>query len=196
MGKGKKCNFTEEQIAWLKENFADTLNADICEYLDCKETTLRLLARSLGLQKSKAHLDWRQDKARKGLKRYYLTHKPTDNSEHLRKYCFKKGNDPRTLKGFREGLERGHKKRNQLIREEKARIAFGLPQRTKLRLKRQPRPKIDQRHYLKTLGYIIDNENNIAYWTETTRRAIKLELKPKFFKYKPYEQDGNICHQP
>lgn len=192
MSKGKKCIFSDEQIAWLKENFADTLNADICEYLDCKETTLRLLARSLGLQKSKAHLDWRQDKARKGLKRYYLTHKPTNNSEHLRKYCFKKGNDPRTLKGFRDGIIRGHEKRNQIIREEKARIAFGLPQRTKLRLKRQPRPKIDQRHYLKKLGYIIDNENNIAYWTETTRRAVKLELKPKFFKYKPYEQDGNI----
>ena len=107
-------------------------------------------------------------------------------------YCFKKGNDPRTLKGFRDGIIRGHEKRNQIIREEKARIAFGLPQRTKLRLKRQPRPKIDERHYLKKLGYIIDNENNIAYWTETTRRAVKLELKPKFFKYKPYEQDGNI----
>lgn len=192
MSKGKKCIFSDEQIAWLKENFADTLNADICEYLDCKETTLRLLARSLGLEKSEAHKERRQEKARKGLKRYYLTHKPNDNHEHLMPYCFKNGNDPRTLKGFRDGIIRGHEKRNQIIREEKARIAFGLPQRTKLRLKRQPRPKIDQRHYLKKLGYIIDNENNIAYWTETTRRAVKLELKPKFFKYKPYEQDGNI----
>lgn len=192
MSKGKKCIFSDEQIAWLIENFADTLNEDICEVLDCGETTLRLLARSLGLQKSKAHLDWRQEKARKGLKRYNLTHKPHDNHEHLMPYCFKKGNDPRTLKGFRDGIIRGHEKRNQIIREEKARIAFGLPQRTKLRLKRQPRSKIDQRHYLKKLGYIIDNENNIAYWTETTRRAVKLELKPKFFKYKPFEQDGNI----
>lgn len=185
-----KIIFTEDQISWLKVNFADTTNADLCEYLGCKETTLRLLARSLGLQKSTAHNEWRKDKARKALRRYYLTHKPTNNSAHILKYCFKKGNDPRTFEGFRDGIVRGHQKRNQIIREEKARIAFGLPQRTKLHLKCQPRKKIDQRHYLKSLGYIIDVENNIAYYTEETHRATKLEAMPKrFFTFKRWEPE-------
>lgn len=196
MSQGIKHVITDVQLSWLKENFADTPNADICEFLDCGETTLRLLARSLGLEKSKAHLDWRQDKAREGLHKYYITHKPPGNFTRVRKYCFQKGNDPRTFKGFRDGLERGHKKRNQTIREEKARIAFGLPQRTKLQLKRQPRPKIYQRHYLKSLGYIIDNENNIAYYTPDTTRAVKMEageVKRNYFKFKPY-QDGLEIH--
>ena len=195
MSQGKKCVFTDEQIAWLKENFSDTLNEDICKRLGCSDTTLRLLARSLGLEKSEAHKQRRQDKALKGIRRYFLTHKPTDNSAHLRQYCFKPGNDPRTLKGFRDGLERGHAKRNQTIREEKARIAFGLPQRTKLHLKSQPRKKIDQRHYLKTLGYIIDEANNIAYYTDQTRRAVKLESGPKrFFSFGPLPENENISN--
>jgi hypothetical protein len=195
MSQGKKFHFTDEQIAWVKEHFPDTLNAEICEYLDCSETVLRLLARSLGLEKSEAHKQRRQDKALKGIRRYFLTHKPTDNSAHLRQYCFKPGNDPRTFGGFQDGLKRGHAKRNQTIREEKARIAFGLPQRTKLHLKSQPRKKIDQRHYLKGRGYIIDNENNIAYYTDQTARAVKLETGPKrYFSFAPLPENENISN--
>ena len=143
------------------------------------------------MEKSKEHLDRRKDKARKALRRYYLTHKPTDNSAHLRPYCFKPGNDPRQLDGYADGFSRGQAKRNQTIREEKARIAFGLPQRTKMRLIHQPRPKIDQRHYLKRLGYIIDEQDNIAYYTDTTKRAVRMEAggkKKSYFKFKRYEQ--------
>lgn len=199
MSAGKKFHFTDGQIAWLRENFADTLNADLCEYLDCKETTLRILARSLGLHKSKAHLERRKDKARKGLRRYYLTHKPTNNSAHLRPYCFKPGNDPRLLKGYADGFARGQAKRNQTIREEKARIAFGLPQRTKMNLKRQPRQKIEQRYYLRQLGYIIDDQNNIAYYTTDTTRAVKMEagdVKRNYFKFKKYEQPTEHQREP
>ena len=186
--KGKKLVLSDEQMAWLVENFADTENAVIREALGCCETTLRVLARSLGLWKSEAHMEKRKDKARVGLRRYFLTHKANDNHEHLMPFCFKKGNDPRLFDGFWDGLARGHAKRNQTIREEKARIAFGLPQRTRMQLKRQPRPKIHQRHYLKTLGYIVDG--NVAYYTPDTTRAMKLEegkVKKVYFKFMPYE---------
>lgn len=186
---GVKFHFTDEQIVWLKENFADTLNKDICEHLECGETTLRLLARSLGLRKSKAHLDRRQDKARDGLRRYYITHKPTYNVDHIKPYQFKAGNDPRTFKGFWEGIENMKETRRQMIREEKARIAFGLPQKTALRLKRQPRPLVWQRSYLKACGYILDEGKRVAYWTEGTKRALILEArkgKHNFYTFKEY----------
>lgn len=190
MTKGVKIIFTDEQIAWVVENFADTMNADICEYLQCGETTLRLLARSLGLEKSREFYDRRSEKAKKNLRRYFLTHPPTDNSKNLMPFCFKKGNDPRELKGFWSGMEKMKETRRRIIREEKARIAFGLEQRTRLQLKKQPRAKVYVRHYLKKKGYIIDDEKHIAYYTDETVRAFKIESRPKrFYSFEPITKE-------
>ena len=185
---GVKFHFSEEQIAWLKENFADTPNDDLCAFLQCGGTTLRMLKNRYGLAKSAAYLAERDEKARKGREIYYRTHKPKDNSAHLRPYCFKKGNDPRTLKGFWDGVERAKATRRESIREEKARIAFGLPQRTGLILKKQPRAKVHQRHYLKKCGYILDEANHVAYWTSATKRAFKIEERERnYYRFKEQE---------
>ena len=58
-----------------------------------------------------------------------------------------------------------------------------------MHLKKQPRQKIWQRCYLKKRGYILDERNNIAYYTDTTLRATRMESRPKrYYTFKPYEQ--------
>jgi len=77
------------------------------------------------------------------------------------------------------------------FREERARWIFGLPQKTRIRVRKQPHLKTNQRSYLRHLGYIIDEVNNIAYYTEDTRRATRMEAgkcKKCYFKFKQYEQ--------
>ena len=80
--------------------------------------------------------------------------------------------------------------------EDQIRWKWGLETRTKLKVKKQPKAKCNQRSYLKKQGYIIDDEKHIAYWTEDTIRATRLErvergvqkgaFKP-FYTFKPYE---------
>lgn len=188
---GVKFYFSEEQVKWLKENYADTPNAEVRNYLKCGETTLRTLVKKYGLAKSEAFVKWREERSRKALRKYYQTHKPTDNSAYIRPYCFKKGNDPKALgQKFWDGIEKARVKRNQTIREDKARITFGLPQKTKMKLIQQPRAKVHQRYYLKKCGYILDEEKRIAYYSPDTRRAFKIETrqnKRNYYTFKEYE---------
>ena len=45
---------------------------------------------------------------------------------------------------------------------------------------------IRMRKYLRERGYIVDSTNLIAYWTNDTKRAIRMESEPIFFQYKQY----------
>ena len=84
------------------------------------------------------------------------------------------------------------------FREEQVRRRWGIHQLTKIKVLRQPKQKVSQRSYLKKLGYILDETNNIAYWTEETTRAVKMERDwskkvHQYYKFKPY-QDGLEIH--
>lgn len=83
-------------------------------------------------------------------------------------------------------------------REERARVLFGLPQKTRLKVKVQPKQKCSQRSYLKKLGYILDERNCVAYYDENTTRAVRMERHWRkgirnYYKFMPYEQGE---HQP
>jgi hypothetical protein len=90
----------------------------------------------------------------------------------------------------REAIQRRIEAYNMTYREEKARCVFGLPKKTKIRVRREPIQKKSQRTYLRGRGYIIDRENNIAYWTPNTRRAVRMEAytkKKSYYKFLSYE---------
>lgn len=79
------------------------------------------------------------------------------------------------------------------FREEQVRRRWGIHQLTKIKVLQQPRAKCSQRSYLKKLGYILDETNCIAYWTEETTRAVKMERDwskkvHQYYKFKPYEE--------
>lgn len=83
----------------------------------------------------------------------------------------------------------------QTLRVERARVLFGLEQKTGIKVKKQPRPKRRQRCYLKQHGYILDEQNCIAYWTETTERALIMEKgnrNRQYYKFKPLSEKEAI----
>ncbi len=194
MASGIKWVLTDEQITWLKENFHNTMNCECAEYLGISMTAVHRFARQYGLKKSK-----------EGFKKIMLENgkkiqvaKRRNNSNPPKGYQIPKGDQYRFKKGVSnyEGIGRErtkellndlHKRNVEARRIDRARVMFGLPQLSKLNVKRQPQQKIYDRCYLKRLGYIIDEENLIAYWTPQTKRAVKLEKRPRrFYHFREY----------
>lgn len=77
------------------------------------------------------------------------------------------------------------------FREEQVRRKWGVHQLTKIKVLQQPKAKCSQRYYLKHLGYILDEPNCVAYYTDETTRAVKMERGwskriHNYYKFKPY----------
>lgn len=193
----KPRRLTQEEEAYLLANYATTLNRDIVEHLHTSRRTLSRWARQYGLVK-----DWtaiepkRRELISKLSRKALLLREYRGHPENGIKTRFQPGYNAREKFGAEKFAEMHRKTvetRRQTYKEERARVAFGLPQRTRLRVVRQPRQKIEDRCYLKKRGYILDENNNIAYWTETTQRATRLEAMPRrFYTFKPYENGMEI----
>lgn len=69
--------------------------------------------------------------------------------------------------------------RAKLYEAEKMRIRWGLEQRTKRHFRIEPKERLLQRNRLERLGYIVDKENLIAYYTPETKRAPRIEKVPR-----------------
>lgn len=194
-----KIVLTDEQVAWLKDNYATTLNNTIRKHLGISMRTLNRFAKSMGLSKDHDTIEvLRCERIAIEARKRSLLGKYKGTPENGLKTRFKPGYKARDLFGAEKFAEMHRKTvetRRKTYMEERARVAFGLPQRTKMRVSRQPRQKIYQRYYLKKHGYILDEPNCIAYWTDATQRATKLEAMPKkFYTFKRYE-NGLEIHQ-
>lgn len=192
MNPHNKIVLADEQVAWLKDNYATTLNDTIRKRLGISMRTLNRLAKTFGLSKDTAVIEvLRCEKITAAARKRSLLGKYDGHPENCLKTRFKTGYKARERFGeekFAEMHRKTVETRRKTYIEERARVTFGLPQRTKMRVTRQPRKKIQDRCYLKMRGYIIDEANCIAYYTDQTRRATKLEAMPRrFFIFLPYE---------
>ena len=187
-----KIILTQEQEAYLRENYATVIHYTICQELGISKRTLVRLARERGLVKDMEAIEGqRRKRLSEALRHKYMVFGykgPAENGSATR---FKKGYNARELFGV-EKFDRMHKKavetRKKRLAEERARVTFGLPQRTRLRVKRQPKQKILDRSYLKKRGYILDERNNIAYYTASTRRAVRMEAMPRrYYSFMQWE---------
>ena len=89
----------------------------------------------------------------------------------------------------RERIQHAVEGRRRTYLNEKMRVMRGLPQQTKLKIRSQPRQLILDRSYLKSRGYILDEEKMVAYWTNTTRRAPRIESRPvRYYSFAKYEE--------
>lgn len=180
-----KVILSDEQDMYLVKNYATVLNATLCQELGISARTLARLARERNLQKDMEAIESQRRKKLSESVRRALRRKGTiRHPENGIKTRFKPGFNPIELFGeekFREAHKKAIEARKKRFLEEHARVTFGLPQKTKMRVIRQPRQKILDRSYLKRRGYIIDDKENIAYWTDETRRATRLEARPKRF---------------
>ena len=184
MYKGK-IELTEKQIDWLKKNFKNKKNAEIANKLGISETSIHRLARQYGLTKTKQFMRKVQQNATEKAKASHErsgTYPPKGyiipGSEE---YRFKKGVTPEQRIGHRKNrkrIEKSAESRRRTFKEERGRAAFGLPQKTRLRVKQQPKRKIQIRWYLKRRGYEFDERRNIAYWSDDTKRSPRIEAMP------------------
>lgn len=195
MGKTDKIALTPEQERWLVAHFRHTKNDDIMERLGISHSTLHRKARELGLTKTRQFMRKVQREAADKAKASHLrngTYPPKGyiipRSEEFR---FKAGVTPVERLGKRrerQRIERSAESRRKTLREEKARALFGVPRKTKLRVVKEPKGKTEHRWYLKMRGYILDERELIAYWTDETRRSVILESRPrKWYRFLPLE---------
>ena len=196
MGNYDKITLSPEQERWLVRHFKHTRNDDIMDRLGISHSTLHRKARELGLTKTRQFMRKVQREAADKAKASHLrngTYPPKGyiipRSEEFR---FKAGVTPAERLGDernRQRIERSAESRRKTFREERARKLFGLPQRTGLRVLKEPRGKTGHRWYLRKRGYILDERELIAYWTDETRRATILESRPrKWYRFRPLER--------
>lgn len=130
--------------------------------------------------------------------RYHLRKSP----EHLHAMGVKAGKASNIARGgdnsacyTPEAMAKRVASYRKTFREEQVRRRWGIHQLTKIKVLRQPKQKISQRSYLKSLGYVLDEPNCIAYWTPDTVRAVKMERDwskkvKQYYKFKPlYENE-------
>lgn len=184
--KGRKVELTPKQEAWLRKHFPNTKNAELMEKLGIGDGTLHRYARKMGLTKTRQFMKKIHKEISEAAKASHLangTYPPKGyRIPRSEEFWLKPGESIRDRIGTRR-WNRARKKAaetwKQTYREEHARAWFGVPQKTKLRVTSQPRQKICDRSYLKRRGYILDEQNLVAYWTPETHRATRLEARPR-----------------
>ena len=164
---------TQEQIAFIRENFANTPNKELARFLGISSSAVSNIQRRYSLVKSKEH-----SKAMHRLS-------GLASADSLGKIEL----TPEVLAKRAESFKK-------TWRTEKARVAFGLPQKTKIRVKKWSKKKTEQAYYLRQRGYILDEDRKIAFFTPQTHRATRLEAIPRgrqigklksFYEFQPYE---------
>lgn len=193
-----KIILTTEQEQYLRDNYATVIHHTLCQHLGVSTRTLVRMARARGLVKDMDAIAG-QKAERISAALQHLSRiggiKCT-GPENGKAARFKPGFHAKEFFGeekFKEMHRKTAETRRKTFREERARVTFGLPQKTRLRVKKQPRQKIYQRYYLKKLGYILDEQNCIAYYTPETTRAVNMERGWSkkynlYYKFKPYEE--------
>ena len=197
MGKTEKITLTPEQERWLVAHFRHTRNEEIGERLGISQSSLHRFARELGLTKTRQFMRKQQRNAADKAKESHLrngTYPPKGyRIPRSEEFQFKAGVTPVERLGKRrerKRIERSAESLRKTRREEKARMLFGVPRKTRLRVVKEPRAKTCQRWYLKRRGYILDERELIAYWTPETRRATILEKRPRrWYLFRPLERE-------
>lgn len=192
---------SNQKIHWLKVNYATTKNAVICEYLGIKLYKLWTLAKKYKLEKSE---EFMRKVAKENSDLAQIINKK-DNYAKQRENFRKAKEEGRTYK-FPKGkswirdmceperraelLAKMSENRKRLIAEERKRIAWGFPQKTKLRVHEQNRPRSAVKYKLRKQGYIFDKEKYLSdrvwifYYNEETQRTKAEEKYTKKFHFK------------
>ena len=189
--QGVKTILTDKQLDYLIRHFKDTDNEYLAMKLGISETVLHRFARRFGLKKTRAHMKRMQMECAMAAKASHLKHGTYPPKGYViprsEEFRFKKGESSRKRWGKvkeRHRIEKAAASRRETMMDERMRVRMGKPQLTKMRVTKQPHQKILDRSYLKKRGYILDEENVIAYWTPETLRATRLEAAPRrFYKF-------------
>ena len=170
MKKPKSKHLTSEQLAYIKAHYPNESNEQIAEALGLSKWTIKSRAEKHGWHKS-----------------------PEYKSALCREVAIKFNNAARI------NTPESYAKREATLKKqyetERLRIRWGVHQLTKRHIRLEGRDKLLQRNRLKRLGYIVDEQKLIAYYTPQTHRAKRLEAIPRgvrkgsikpYYDFKPY----------
>jgi len=189
-----------DKVERLKRMFKNTPNDVIMEKLDISFSTLHRTARALGLTKTKQFMRKCQRNAADKAKESHIIHGTFPPKGYIipgsEKYRFKSGETSLQRLGARkerQRLEKSAETRRQLLKEEKARRMFGVPQQTKLRVRNRGRKFHLNTWYLRSRGYEVDVNSLVAWYDEKTNRCPRLERlgrNPDKGHYFDFKQKG------
>lgn len=164
---------TKEEKAYIREHFPNKSNKELASEMGLSVSCINYQAHHMGLRKSRAH---------------------SRKMHHLSGMACAAVGGGITLTP--EMIRRRSESWKKRYLADRARLTFGLEQKTKIRVRLEPRAKVCQRKYLLNRGYIIDDRALVAYYTEDTKRATRLEeigrgAKGKirsFYDFAPWQQ--------
>lgn len=167
---------TQEQIDFIREHFADTPNKELAKALGVSVSSVSNVQMKYRLKKSPLH----------------------DKEMHRLSGLVSAASWGR-IELTPEVLAKRAASFKKTWQTEKARVAFGLPQKTKIRIRKCIRRKTEQAYYLRQRGYILDEDRKIAFFTPQTRRATRLEAVPRgkqigsikpYYDFKPLDSNS------
>lgn len=159
----KKTIWTDDSIAYLKENYPYTTDTAIAQHLCVNRKTVSLKAKELGLEKG-IRPEW-LDLAER-VRELHGTH---SNAEIAAITGISSRSVSRIVAVL--GLRRTKKEeqsirsriRQDIMKREKRRVIFGLPPITKIKVVTN-KPRIKMRHSLKKAGYLVIRGQNVMYY--------------------------------
>jgi hypothetical protein len=159
-------------LAWLRANYHLCPNNTIaCEMFGISKKGVYYWAKKLGLTRPSTP---RREAAKEKV-HWHFEKLKTENGGQ----------------GFEDFKKRCSESRHALLRVERLRAKYGLPQKTRIKVyEANTRRLTQQRWYLTKIGYIVDMENRMAYWTGDTKRGERVERESRFFKFAEYGSEA------
>lgn len=177
-------DLTQEQRDWFVANFDHTKNRELAEHLGTSLRSITLMARELGLWKTKEFMTAMQRNASEHGAKANRAMSGNAGSRNLLIYGkatrFRAGEsnkDRMSAEAFADMHRRIGESRKETFKKERRRVIFGLNQQTSLRVIQCPREKITLRNNLRKHGYEIGRASNEATVTGETRRSIRMEAR-------------------
>ena len=175
--------WTDEEVAYLKQNYCKKLNPELSLIMGRTAVSIRGMAQRLGLLKTiEQRLECQRiatAEAKKSNTGYCSEKKRLQILEASRGTRFKKGHKCSLNK---EQTEKRIKTLKETIRKERRRAMFGLPQKTRLKVFKQPKVRSWLLYKLRKRGYIVSDDKKTVYYNKETRRITILEahIQEKF----------------
>ena len=194
---------TEKETEWLVRHYKHTRNEDIQRRFGMGHSMLHRYARALGLKKTPQFMRKTQENAAKAA---YASHKrngtfPPKGYRIPRsaEFCFQKGESNKTRltpEKFAETVAKSAASRRKTYEAEVRRVHWGFDQRTRLKVVKQTKSKVNYRYRLRKRGYEEDPaDHNKYYYTRKTKRSLTMEENASKWGIK-FEQRCKPTRQP
>lgn len=196
-GKWGKMTLTDEERVWMEEHFAHTKNEEVARHLGVSLRTAVRLACEMGLEKNAEFVRAMQANAVHHAAR---TNRGQGNAgkanllKYGKAYQFKPGignKDRLSAEAFSEMHRRSAETRKRTVMAERRRVAFGLEQKTDLRVIKAPKAKICLRNRLRKRGYVVPRASSDATIAADTRRSATLEQRAEKMGIRFYLTEGS-----